>query len=305
MAEVTLTTRKPEPPKADFAFCIDFKRGEGPASRVFAATHDFIRACERLDRQLLASIDSNIETVMVLEDIEAGSLKTWLRNVLHATDDQALKEVDWRPQVGKYLLRAKYLILRWVDDDLAPSDLPALGRDLQRLASESDVRHLPDYSPVRPDALIGAMTDFQRVKAHLVYGDKASVISEDDTHNMNLTIRWDVEDIEALAIRETQVMAVPSMVFIVRKPDYLGTSKWDLRHGKKPISAKIEDEKWLLNFQSRDVDVRPGDALRCQTRIEMAYGHDNELISEHYYIEKVQSVVENQYQRSLFQDGDE
>lgn len=304
MAEVTLTTRKPEPPKADFAFCVDFKRGEGPASRVFSATHDFIRACERLDRELLSSIDTNIETVMVLEDIEAGSLKTWLRSSLRATDDQALKELDWRPQVGKYLVRAKYLILRWVDDEDAPKDLPALGRDLQRLATETDVRHMPDYSPVRPDALIGAMTDFQRVKDHLVEGDGAYIITDDDRHDMNLTIRWDVEDIEALAIRETQVIPVPSMVFIVKKPDYLGTSKWDLRHGKKAISAKIEDEEWLTRFQGRQIDVRPGDALRCQARIEMAYGHDNELIAERYYIEKVHSVVENQYQRSLFEDGD-
>ena len=40
MAEITLTTKKPEPPEADFAFYIDFKRGEGSASRVFSATHD-------------------------------------------------------------------------------------------------------------------------------------------------------------------------------------------------------------------------------------------------------------------------
>ena len=87
-AEITLTTKKPEPPEADFAFYIDFKRGEGSASRVFSATHDFIRACESLDRELLSSIDSNIETVMVLEDIEAGSLKTWLRNSLYCGDPE-------------------------------------------------------------------------------------------------------------------------------------------------------------------------------------------------------------------------
>ena len=132
-AEVTLTTRKPEPPKADFAFYIDFKKGEGSASRVFAATHDFIKACERLDRQLVTSIDSSIETVMVLEDIEAASLKTWLRNVLRSTDDQALKDLDWKPQVGKYLVRAKYLVLCWIDEDDAPRDLPALGREIQKL----------------------------------------------------------------------------------------------------------------------------------------------------------------------------
>ncbi len=75
MVEVALTTHKPEPAMSDFPFQIDFKRSEGSASRVFTATRYFILACERLDLELLSSIDSNIETVMVLEDIEASSLR--------------------------------------------------------------------------------------------------------------------------------------------------------------------------------------------------------------------------------------
>src|SRR5579863_530025 len=101
---VTLTTTRPEPPAADFAFEIDFKRGEGSASRVFLAINDFIRGCERLDSELVQAIDNNIETVMVLEDIEAGSIKVWLRNALRAVEDDALKTLDWKPAVGKYLV---------------------------------------------------------------------------------------------------------------------------------------------------------------------------------------------------------
>lgn len=115
-ANVTLSSTPPTPPQADFAFSIDFERGVGSASRVFAATHDFIKACERLDKELVQAIDSSIETVMVLEDIEIGSIKTWLRNALTAADDDALKKLDWRPAVGKYLVAAKYAILRWIDD---------------------------------------------------------------------------------------------------------------------------------------------------------------------------------------------
>lgn len=299
-AEVIITTSIPTPPIADFAFYIDFKKGEGSASRVFSATHDFIKACESLDRELVNSIDANIETVMVLEDIEAASLKTWLRNVLHSSDDQALKDLDWKPQVGKYLVRAKYLVLRWIDNGDAPRDLPALDREIQKLAAETDVRHMPDYSPVNPAALIKAIRDFEGVKDHLVAGDTASmIISDEETVEFNLSVRLNVEDIEALAIRETQTHSIPSMVLIVKRPDYLGMSMWDLRHGSRPISARIEDEEWLKDFQGRKVDIRPGDALRCQVRIEMMYGHDNELIAEKHYIERVHEVLENQFDQGL------
>ena len=61
-----------------------------------------------------------------------------------------------------------------------------------------------------------------------------------------------------MAVKETVTFPSAPMILAVKKPDYLGDSKWDLRHGKRPISARIEDGAWLRRFQSREVDVRPG-----------------------------------------------
>ena len=291
---------------ADFAFYVDFLKGEGPASRVFAATHDFIRACEQVDRTLLTSIDSSIETVMVLEDIEAASLKTWLRTVLSATDDQALKSLDWKPAVGKYLVRAKYMILRWIEDDKTPRDLLSLRNEIQQLAIESDVRHLPDYPPVNSRSLISAVTDLQEVKNHLVEGDKASVeVPGEGEVEFNLSMRIPLESLEALAVGNTETHTVNSMYLIVKKPDYLGESMWDFRHGNRSISAKIEDKDWLGSFQSRRVDVRPGDALDCAVRVITMYDHDNELLIEKHFVERVRRVLEDRNEQLLLLKKDE
>lgn len=294
-ASITLTDTAPSPPKADFAFEIDFKKGKGSASRVFAATHDFIRACEKLDAELVQSIDANIETIMVLEDIEIGSIKTWLRTALESVDDEALKTLDWKAQVGAYLVKAKYAVIRWTEDPEAPTRLPDLRRDIQLIAAETDVRHLPDYSPPSPTALINAMRDLQAVKARLIDGDRATMITRGGEVEMNLTLRWPIEDIEALAVARTLSQPAAEMILAVKKPDYLGTSKWDLRHGKRTIQAKIEDDEWLRRFQQRQIDVRPGDALRCEVRIEHLYGHDNELLMERYTILAVRDVLVNRF----------
>lgn len=192
-----------------------------------------------------------------------------------------------------------------MDDDEIPRDLPTLGREIQRLATETDVRHLPDYKPISPPALIQAIKDFQGVKERLSEGDRASVIDQDGEQiDFDLTVKVDIDKIEELAVRETLSYPVPSMVLIVKRPDYLGNSMWDMRHGRKSISARIQDEKWLARFQGREIDVRPGDALRSRVRIEMSYGHDNELLAERYFVEEVFEVLENQYtQQDLFDDG--
>ncbi len=298
--EITVTTRRPPPPKADFAFHVNFKKGEGPASRVFAATHAFIEACEHFDSELASSIDANIETVLILEDIETGSLQTWFRTLLSSVDDQALKQLDWKQAVGNYLVKAKYMMLRWIDNDTDPRDLNFLANEIQELAKNSDVRHIGDYPPVKPEALVNAIKEFENVKGHLVEGDEASMILPDEEPaHFDLSIRLDVEGIEALAVRETQTHMVPSMVLVVKRPDYLGSSMWDFRHGKKSLSASMEDVEWLQEFQARNVDIKPGDALRCSVRMEISYGHDNEVVKERHYVETVHEVLENQYRQPL------
>lgn len=293
MATVTLTDREPRSPKADFGFEIDFERGVGPASRVFTATRDFIKVCEALDHELVRSIDSSIETVLVLEDIEIGSIKTWLRNALVATEDDALKTLDWKPLVGKYLVRAKYAVIRWIDDDSAPRSLPALRREIQQIAQETDVRHLPDYTPPSPSALIEAVKGFQNVKATLLPGDRASLLSDEGSLPFDLSITLNVEDIEALAVARSIQVPPAEMILPVKKPDYLGNSQWEMRHGRRNILVRIEDKEWLRRFQNRQEDVRPGDALRCRVQIEYSYGFDNELISERFTVLEVLQVLIN------------
>jgi hypothetical protein len=304
-AEVTLTSRRPEPPIADFAFEIDFKRCEGSASRVFLAINDFIRGCEQIDAELAHGIDTGIETVLVLEDIEAGSIKVWLRNILRGVEDDALKTLDWKRAVGTYLVRAKYVIIRWLDDESSPKSLPTLAREIQEIAAETDVRHLPDYQAPSPKALLDAARDFAAAKNQLVPGDKAAYIPRDgEPLEINLSVRWNIEDIEAMAVRETVEFPIATMILAVKKPDYLGDSNWELRHGKRAISAKIEDVGWLKRFQGRQVDVRPGDALRCNVRIEHLYGHDNELLTERYTIIHVNEVLVDSYRQGNLFDGE-
>lgn len=296
MATVTLTDREPKAPRADFGFEIDFQRGVGPASRVFTATRDFIKVCEALDDELVRSIDSSIETVLVLEDIEAGSIKTWLRNVLAATEDDALKTMDWKPLVGKYLVRAKYAVIRWIDNDDVPRSLPELRRELQQIASDTDVRHLPDYTPPSPGALVTAIKGFQSVKDQLLPGDRAMLLSSEGDMPFDLTVTLNIDDIEALAVARAITVPPAEMILPVKKPDYLGASQWELRHGRRNISAKIEDEDWLRRFQKRQEDVRPGDALRCLVEIEYLYGFDNELLTERYTVSQVLEVLVNRFE---------
>jgi len=305
------TTPPPIPGGADFAIYIDFKKGEGNPARVFQAADTMIQALQRLDHALCNSIDSHIEPILVLEEIESGSLKIWLKDVLSASDDEALKTLDWKPAVGNYLVRAKYVYIEWANKTGTSGSLLELARELKNIAAATNVKHLPDYAPPSITDLSEVTKEMDKAKGFLIAGDRMSYLPAPSVGtalvpavDFDLSVRWAPEDLLALSTRETTRYEKMPMNLIVKRPDYLGTSKWDFRHGKTPLSAKVADDEWLGQFQTRKIDVRPGDALKCLVTLERSYGFDNELIEETYTVTKVLDVLQNQFrQTSFFDEG--
>jgi hypothetical protein len=135
------------PSTADFAIYIEFKKGEGNSSRVFQTADAIIRALQSLDRTLCAAIDSKIEPVLVLEEINASSLRIWLKQIIAASDDEAIKKLDWKQFVGSYLVRAKYIFIEWTNRTGEEPSLSDLSRRLAKSASDTDIKYFPDYAP--------------------------------------------------------------------------------------------------------------------------------------------------------------
>ncbi|HKP26247.1 MAG TPA: hypothetical protein VJV39_20435, partial [Dongiaceae bacterium] len=47
----------------------------------------------------------------------------------------------------------------------------------------------------------------------------------------------------------------------------------------------------LDRFYRRELDIRPGDALRCRVDIETAYAPDHEVLAERYRISEILEVL--------------
>lgn len=303
-----ITTKKPTTPKnADFAIYIDFKKDTGNPQRIFQASAALITAFEKLDKVLCDTVDSKISPLMMLEEIEVGSLKIWLKNKLESADDNALKELNWKAMVGKYLVKAKYLMIDFLNKEIKQDDkdsLLNLSRQIKRIAEETNVKFLPDYKMPDIHDLVESMQDIATAKNYLDKQDKLTYLEDSgESLEFNLSIEWTPEKFEEFLTKEKIEYPEVPMNLVIKKPDYLGVSMWELRHGKTKILAKIEDEKWLARFQRREIDVRPGDALRCRVKQELYYGFDNELIAQKHVITEVEAVLENQYkQEDLFND---
>ena len=113
-----------------------------------------IEAFQVIDEELVQSVDVKIEPVLLLEDIETGSLRALLRTVLTAIDDEALKKIDWRPAVGKYLVKGKHILIDFMSRNKTISSrnqISDLGNRLLSASQETGVRQIPTYVPLPPN----------------------------------------------------------------------------------------------------------------------------------------------------------
>lgn len=279
--------------KGDYCIIIDFKKDSPNPERIFQTMSELIKSFQKLDNILIDSIDSNIEPIILLEDVETGSLKTWLKTVLKNTPDEALSNLDWKPAVGQFLVKAKYIILNRLEGKTLITDAQLI-EDIQyeilNAAEETKVKAMPNYHPIQTKKLLTGIDDINKSLQYLDKEDSATYQTATKSATFNLSLELSADTLEDLLTVET-IENDAIMILKVNKPDYLGDSMWTLKHENKTINARIVDKEWLLSFQQRKVDVRPGDSLKCNVHITVKYGKDMSVIRTVHEIREVIKTI--------------
>jgi hypothetical protein len=272
---------------------VAFKKGEGDPTRAFRTMTGLIEAIQSLDNHLAGAISSSVETQLLLQDIQVGSLKAILEPVLKSIPDEPLKEGNVRAVIGLYLHKARHKVLDWCADRneiRSREEVQALESNVYELAKMTDVKMIPAYLPVPAVTLLSDISKIGDALGNLQEGDSASLFSIQGKSPFNKDLMVSTDAVNRVITRETLVSEAERIVK-VKKPDYLGSSKWMVKYGTHLIEAKILDNGWLARFQGRDVILQPQDSLRVLMREEVSYGYDNEIVCTNYSIVKVVQLI--------------
>jgi hypothetical protein len=282
--------------KSDYCIEIDYRKDSENPSRVFRTMSNLIESFQIFDKKLVGMIDVNIEPVVLLEDIESGSIKAWLRTTLKLLPDEALLNLDWKPLIGQFLVRAKKACIDYTNGTTTITnitDIKPLENTINLLAEQANVKLLPAYNPIKPRELLEGMKDMSESLSYLTEGDKVNYITPSDGESrFNLTFKLTPDHIEDLITKEI-LTSDGVKILKVKKPDYLGESMWDFKHGNNSLQANILDKEWLSNFQTGQVLVVPGDSLKVNIREENKYDHNNYLIGQHFQVNEILEVIHN------------
>ena len=236
-------------------------------------------------RALAGSVPVQLETVAVLEEVSKGSLSLWLRT-RHSGDGALADGAD--TSLLKFLARGTLAMIAWMDGSptLHLSDLQQAIRVLAWGTSITTAAH-----PVLPDSskLVGAISAWQKAKAALHPGDSVRIITNNGSAKLDLDKR--IDDPRTLLLSRKLVNHSADIIFVVEMPDYEGSGQWQLKHGETRTTAIAEPGTSLDGFYRRELDIRPGDALRCRVDVETSYGPDHEVLAERYRIIDIIEVL--------------
>jgi hypothetical protein len=294
----------PRPPEADFGIEISYERHSDAPARVFKTMTALIEAFEFVDRELVSSV-ARISPVLLLEDIESGSIKTWLRTKLESVDDQVLKSGDWKQAVGACLVKSKYIIIDFLRDKTTittKAEMEGLQSRLLETARDSDVLGIPSYRPVPIERVAESVRRIGEATQNLKLSDKAKYMSDLGDVDFNLGFSVAPDSFEALITRES-IVNQAVMILKVKKPDFLGESMWDFKFQGRTIEVLFRDFEWLKRFRERTVVLRPGDAIKGLVETEVRYSFEGEALSTRNTLIRVDEVisVENPSQSEFFE----
>lgn len=282
------------PGDAEFGITIEYVRGESSPLDVFAAMTELLEATSEIDRLFVGSIEPQVEPVLILEDVQAESVTVWVRNKIAAIDDTALREFDPKQQVGKYAVKAKYRVLRYLDEQVEKQErqrLEKLRDDLVQIAGEAGATLIPHAAPIPLPALTKPMDRIQKAKETLGSQDRVTVRSEEEDYVLDTTVTKRPSEFVGPEAVRTEQTTVP-MTLTIKRPDLLGSAMWEFRHGPQAIQAHIEDADWMEAFRAGRIAILPGTALRCDVSQAFGYDERGELVTSSYGVVHVHEMID-------------
>lgn len=236
-------------------------------------------AIEASYRALAGPASIQFETVAVLEEVARRSLSLWLRVRAAGEGDASLL---------KFLARGTLAIIAWMDGS-ATQQLADLQQAIRVLAWGTSIT--TTAHPVLPSsaALVNAIAAWQKSKNAVGEGDTVRIVTNNGSAVLDLS--RSIADPRMLLLARKLVNHSADMIFVVEMPDYQATGQWQLRHGGTRTLAVSEAGTLLDKFYRRELDIRPGDALRCRVDVETSYGPDHEVLAERYRIVEIIEVL--------------
>ena len=278
--------------EGEIGLIIDYVPGKSAALDVLGGAMALVQSLDSLDRALLSTINTELEPVSILNDVQHSSLKILLARVLRKMPDEHLTSLEWKKWIGGLLVKGKHSLLKKLN-----ADTPEIERKLKEL--DADYKAAPlllGYDPPKVSKVKAALQEVSHarntIKEHSVtiqseLGD--IVLGDGDTNNL---VVIDSSVVTTITNKGREFLKV-------RYPDMLGHAQWTVLRGGRMTRVEILHQTWLSDYHARSFTILPGDSLDCSFEESIDYDAQRNEVDRKISIIEVHEVVSPPEQQRL------
>lgn len=278
-----------------FEIRLDFKRETENPSRLFRSFAEMIEGINDLDYFIAETVNTKIKSNIILDDIEKGSLIGRFWNALVISEDGQIDNSPEEEKIEEYIEESRAETLKFIADKKSSvADLENLKESISKIANDKKLKESFNYAD--PDIL-------KLAKTVNTINSSTENLNKDESFELKSankevkeiksgTPKIDIEAVEQ-ALTDNEIINESELFYLIKKPDFLGDSAWNFKHGTKSVTVKILDQEWLDSFHSGKEIVVPGDSLQVLVRQTSKYNRNGYLISEKLEVVEVKNIIHN------------
>jgi hypothetical protein len=279
----------------DYEIKLDFIPGDNNPENLFIAFVNAIKYFKKIDKMLARTIANDYDISSSLIEVKSGSLRGFFRakveikeTDLHVQD----QDDDLENRIKNYLHNSRKKITQGLFDFEKDNDksINQIIEEVKKVAGDTCISKEPFFAPPSKNEIIPIINAAQDTGESL--DDKTSLFySAENEAAIELPRKIKMDETLLGESRKT-LPNMQRLILKIKKPDYLGDSKWEMKHGNNKLICKIEDDIWIEKFKSKKVFAFPGDSLDCNVRILNEYDSKSNLIKSEYFIVEVSNVIQ-------------
>jgi hypothetical protein len=281
----------------EYEIKLDFISGDNDPEKLFIATANAIKYFKTIDNMLAKTLSKNNTISTSLISVEHGSLRSYIRTKIEGNDDelQPVVEIqDIEERIQNYLHQGRKKITQGLLEFKESEDIKELVTAIETVAKSTGVNEEPFYALPSEHEIMEVLDSAEQATETLDENTRIYYRFQDDLP-VELPKRLQIE--KTLFQEEEGRKTVDSerlLILKVKKPDFLGDSRWEMKHGRNTIICKIEDKEWITKFKNKKILVFPGDSLECNVKIIEEYDPKGNLIKSDYQITEVLNVIQGE-----------
>jgi hypothetical protein len=282
----------------EYEIKLDFVPGDNIPENLFIAFANAIRYFKRVDNMLAKTIAQDFDISSSLMEVKSGSLRGFFRTRVEIQETELRArdaDNDLENRIKEYLHNGRKSITQGLFDFEKNNDehINRVIEEVKKVAIDSGISEEPFFAPPSKNEML-PIIDAAQDTGKILDNKTSLFYSVENENAVELPRRIKMDETLFIENKGKIVPNTQELILKIKKPDYLGDSKWEMKHGNNKLLCKIEDAVWLEKFKSKRVFAFPGDSLYCNIQVINEYDSKLNLKKSEYTIVEVIDVIQGE-----------